>query len=77
MNTTEAIMTDGRFQATGPGAYFTLTGLLREHLHEDEVHAIASRSTYLCNTDAWRPTDALRQAAREHLRGEVYRGCNA
>ena len=77
-NTTETLIkSDSRFDASGPGASFDIMAVLREHLSEDECNAVASRRTYLINTERWRPSDALRQAASEHLRGNVWRGCNA
>ena len=77
-NTTEnLIKADPRWNASGVGACNLLGELLAEHLHSDECATIGLRQNYLLNAADWRPSDALRQAAAEHLRGNVYRGYNA
>ena len=77
-NTTENLVkSDPRWNASGIGACTVLGELLAEHLHSAECAPIGLRQNYLINTANWRPSDALRQAAAEHLRGNVYRGCNA
>lgn len=77
-NTTEnLIKSDPRWNASGVGACNALGELLAEHLHRDECSTIGLRMNYLCNTANWRPSDALRRAAHEHLSGNVYRGYNA
>lgn len=76
METTD-ITTDPRFQTSGTGAYYRIKDFLRDQLGDEAANSISARATYLCNTDQWRPSDAIRQAAREHVAGNVYRGCNA
>lgn len=78
MDTTTDITTDPRFQTSGTGAYYRIKDLLRERLGDDAANSISARATFLCNTTpGWRPSDAIRQAAREHLAGDVYQGCHA
>lgn len=77
-NTTSyLIKSDPRWNASGIGGCRRVEDLLAEHLHRDELASIGLRQNYLINTANWRPSDALRQAAAEHLRGNIYRGCNA
>lgn len=75
MNATE-IPTDPRFQATGPGAYYEIDALIREHFEDAAVNSMRSRATYLTNT-GHRPSSALRHAIREHISGNVYHGVTA
>lgn len=77
METTTDITADPRFQTSGTGAYYRLKDLAREHLGDDAANSISARATFLCNTDQWRPSDAIRQAIREHVAGQVYRGCHS
>lgn len=54
-----------RFQASGMGATDRIMEVLAEYFTRDEIDTIGLRRNYLCNTDRWRPSDALRQAAKE------------
>lgn len=58
---------DPRWNASGVGATDEIMDLLSENLDRDLISEIGLRRNYLCNTDRWRPSDALRQAVRERV----------
>lgn len=71
--TENMIKNDPRYRAAGVGANDRIDELLREHLSPAEVTSIHLRRNDLMSGNPWRPSDALRQAVAEHLRGNVYR----
>ncbi len=64
-NRYETLKADPRYWASGMGASDRITELLLELFTPEDVSLIGLRRNYLCNTDRWRPSDALRQAASE------------
>lgn len=73
----EAITTDPRFQASGPGGCDTIYELLHEFLPDEDVSRIGLEASFLRNSDAWRPSDSMRRATRSHFERGPYSGCTA